>query len=451
LVSEPSPAADPGAAGWPTGTNEEWFARAGRSIPGSVDSPVRSFAAVGGTPFTVVRGEGPYVFDVEGTRYLDLVQSYGAVLLGHGHPVVVEAVRRAAADGTTFGYPTPGETLLAEAVCARVPGCEQVRLVSSGTEAAMSAVRLARGVTGRDRIIKFSGCYHGHADSLLAGGGSGVATLGLPGSAGVPKGAVADTVVAPYNVVPEVDGRVAAVIVEAVAANMNLVPPAEGFLSGLRAACDAAGALLVFDEVITGFRLGAGGATAWSGVTPDLWCFGKVLGGGLPLAAFGGRADVLSALAPAGPVYQAGTLSGNPLATAAGRAVLDEVTDDDYRDLSGRAARFARSLEAAVTAGGLGAAVPAVGPLVGLYLAPPGAAVTVPTDFDGAAALVGHGIYPAFFHAMLARGVALAPGAYEVMFPGFAHSDELLDTVVAAAGEAAAEVAAVAFGGDRPG
>ena len=252
-----------------------------------------------------------------------MVQSYGAVLLGHAHPVVTAAVAEAAARGTTFGAPTPGEVLLAEAICDRVPGCEQVRLVSSGTEAAMSAVRLARGATGRDRVVKFDGCYHGHSDGLLAGGGSGVAMLGLPGSVGVSAGAVADTEVVPYNVVPELDERVACVIVEPVAANMNLVAPAPGFLEGLRAACDASGALLIFDEVITGFRLGPAGATGWSGVTPDLWCFGKVIGGGLPVGAFGGRRELLAELAPGGPVYQAGTLSGNPLATAAGLAVLD--------------------------------------------------------------------------------------------------------------------------------
>ncbi|MGH9083299.1 MAG: aminotransferase class III-fold pyridoxal phosphate-dependent enzyme, partial [Acidimicrobiales bacterium] len=234
----------------PGGTNAEWFSRARRAIPGGVDSPVRSFTSVGGTPFTVARGEGPWVHDVEGNRYLDLVQSYGAVLLGHGHPVVADAVRRAAGDGTSFGMPTRGEVLLAEAICDRVPGCEQVRLVSSGTEAAMSAVRLARGVTGRERVVKFAGCYHGHADSLLAAGGSGVATLGLPGSAGVPRAAVADTLVVPYNIVPEVGDDVACVIVEPVAANMNLVPPQPGFLEGLRSACDRAGALLCFDEVI---------------------------------------------------------------------------------------------------------------------------------------------------------------------------------------------------------
>jgi glutamate-1-semialdehyde 2,1-aminomutase len=422
-------------------TNAEWFDRARRALPGGVDSPVRSFASVGGVPFTVVRGEGPWVYDVEGTRYLDLVQSYGAVLLGHAHRVVTEAVRRAAAAGTTFGLPTPGEVLLAEAICERVPGCEQVRLVSSGTEAAMSAVRVARGATGRDRVVKFAGCYHGHSDGLLAGGGSGVATLGLPGSAGVPAGAVADTVVAPYNVVPELDASVACVIVEPVAANMGLVAPGPGFLPGLRAACDAAGALLIFDEVISGFRLGEGGATARYGVTPDLWCFGKVIGGGLPVGAFGGRRDLLAVLAPAGPVYQAGTLSGNPVATAAGLAVLSHVTPADYDDLANRAAVFAGTLADAVTAGGLPAAAPSVGPLVGLFVGAPGTAVASPTDYDTADALAGNGVYPLFFHALLRRGVALAPGAYEILFPGLAHEERQLAMAVEAAGEASLEVA----------
>jgi glutamate-1-semialdehyde 2,1-aminomutase len=422
-------------------SNAEWFARAQRFIPGGVDSPVRSFASVGGTPYTVVRGEGPYVVDAEGTRYIDMVQSYGAVLLGHAHPVVTAALEKAAALGTTFGAPTPGEVLLAEAICGRVAGCEQVRLVSSGTEAAMSAVRVARGVTGRDRVVKFDGCYHGHSDGLLAGGGSGVAMLGLPGSAGVARGAVADTIVAPYNVVPELDHEVACVIVEPVAANMNLVAPASGFLAALRRACDAVGALLIFDEVITGFRLGAGGATAWSGVTPDLWCFGKVIGGGLPVGAFGGRREILASLAPQGPVYQAGTLSGNPLATAAGLAVLDEVSARDYAELGARVASFAASLSAAIASGGLAVCAPVVGPLVGLFLAPGGGPLEPPVDYMTAHDIAANGVYPRFFHAMLRRGVALAPGAYEVMFPGLTHDDEVLRQVVSAAGEAAAEVA----------
>ena len=424
------------------GTNASWFERATRTIPGGVDSPVRSFASVGGTPFTVVHGEGPWVFDVEGHRYLDLVQSYGAVLLGHAHPVVVEAVCRAASLGSSFGMPTPGEVLLAEAICARVPGCDQLRFVSSGTEAAMSALRLARGVTGRRRVVKFDGCYHGHSDSLLAGGGSGVATLGLPGSAGVPDGAVADTLVVPYNVVPDLDEQVACVIVEPVAANMNLVPPRPGFLEGLRRACDEARALLVFDEVITGFRIGPSTASVLTGVTPDLWCFGKVVGGGLPIGAFGGRRELMAALAPAGPVYQAGTLSGNPLATAAGLAVLGEVTDADYEALAARVTRFARALADAVRDGGLSVAVPVSGTLAGLHVGPPpGTPLDVPADYEGARAIASSGVYPPFFHALLRRGVMMAPGAYEVLFCGIAHTDADLHLVVDAAGEAATEVA----------
>jgi glutamate-1-semialdehyde 2,1-aminomutase len=446
-VPEPSAA----TAGRPVpaaSSNAAWFARASRVIPGGVDSPVRAFASVGGTPYTVVSGDGAFVVDAEGNRLIDLVQSYGAVLLGHAHPTVTRAVADAVARGTTFGAPTPGEVLLAEALCARVPCCEQVRLVSSGTEAAMSAVRLARGATGRDRVIKFDGCYHGHSDGLLAGGGSGVAMLGLPGSVGVPAGAVADTEVVPYNVVPALDERVACVIVEPVAANMNLVAPVPGFLEGLRIACDAAGALLIFDEVITGFRLGQDGATGWSGVTPDLWCFGKVIGGGLPVGAFGGPADLMATLAPAGPVYQAGTLSGNPLATAAGLAVLEHVGPSEYEALAARVALFAKDLEAAVAASGLAVAAPVIGPLVGLFLARGDAGpLAPPVDYEAARAIAENGYYARFFHAMLRRGVALAPGPYEVMFPGLAHDESVLARVVDAAGEAAAEVAvAVAVG-----
>jgi len=420
--------------------NDDWLRRARRVIPGGVDSPVRSFAAVGGSPYTVVRGEGPYVWDADDTRYVDLVQSYGAVILGHAHPVVTAALSKALASGTSFGAPTPGEVLLAEHITDAVPGCEQVRLVSSGTEAVMSALRVARGFTGRDRVVKFDGCYHGHADALLAGGGSGVATLGLPGSAGVPKAAVADTLVVPYNVVPELDDQVACVIVEPVAANMGLVVPRDGFLGGLRAACDAVGALLVFDEVITGFRLARGGASTTFGVRPDLWCFGKVIGGGLPVGAFGGRADVLEVLAPGGPVYQAGTLSGNPLATAAGVAVLEAMDDHHYGELGRRAERFATALEGVLVEAGVPARVPVCGPLVGLFLS--GRDVT---DYDSARAAVGEGRYPSFFTAMLQQGVALAPGPYEILFPGLAHPDDVLDAVV----EAAAKAARVTSSGRR--
>jgi glutamate-1-semialdehyde 2,1-aminomutase len=341
-----------------TGTNKSWFDRAQAVIPGGVDSPVRSFRSVGGTPYTVVSGEGAYVVDVEGTRYLDFVQSYGASLLGHAHPEVVAVLRDAVAKGTTFGAPTPGEVLLAEAITGRVAGLEQIRLVSSGTEAVMSAVRLARGATGRDKIVKFDGCYHGHSDALLVAGGSGVAQMGLPGSAGVTAGAVGDTIVAPYNVVAPLDDTVAAVLVEPVACNMNLVAPTPGFLAGLRTECDRVGALLIFDEVITGFRLARGGAEEYFGVTPDLWCFGKVIGGGLPVGAFGGSRALLEHLAPLGPVYQAGTLSGNPLATAAGAKVLEIVGAEDYESLCERVASFATRLGEAVRSAGLYAQTP---------------------------------------------------------------------------------------------
>ena len=416
-------------------TNAEAFERASRVIPGGVDSPVRAFRSVGGVPYTVDRAEGPYIWDVEGTRYIDLVQSYGAIILGHAHPAVVTAIQRAAADGTSYGAPTMGETLLAEAIAERVPSIEQVRLVNSGTEATMTAIRLARGHTGRSIVVKFAGNYHGHSDGLLAEGGSGVATLGLSGSAGVTAAAVSQTIVAPYNVVPALDESVACVIVEPVAANMGLVPPAPGFLEGLRAECDRAGALLVFDEVITGFRLGLGGAQGAYGVRPDLTCFGKVIGGGLPIAAFGGRADVLASLAPVGPVYQAGTLSGNPLATAAGRAALGELTDDGFKVLAARAERLAAGIHDGLAEAGIAVQVPVVGPLVGLHFS-----TTPAVDYD-TARTTDTARYGAFFHAMLRRGVALAPGPYEVAFLGLAHDDGVIDAVIDAAHGAGRDLA----------
>jgi glutamate-1-semialdehyde 2,1-aminomutase len=422
-----------------TGSNQSWFDRAQKVIPGGVDSPVRSFRSVGGTPYTVVRGNGAYVEDVEGNRYVDFVQSYGASLLGHAHPEVVAVLQAAAARGTTFGAPTPGEVELAELMTSRVAGLEQVRLVSSGTEAVMSAVRLARGYTGREKIVKFDGCYHGHSDALLVAGGSGVAQMGLPGSAGVTTGAVSDTIVVPYNVVPALDETIAAVLVEPVAANMNLVAPSTNFLAGLRLECDRVGALLIFDEVITGFRLSYAGAPEYFDVTPDLWCFGKVIGGGLPLAAFGGTRDVCRHLAPLGPVYQAGTLSGNPLATAAGAKVLELVAPDDYVGLSSRVQRFSDELVTAITSSGLFARTPVEGPLMGLYLSRD--AFEAPRNFGEAKALSDNGLYAAFFHAMLARGVALAPGAYEILFVSLAHTDEDLARTVEAAASATKEVA----------
>jgi len=419
------------------GANQDLFDRGRRVIPGGVDSPVRAFRAVGGTPYFVARAEGPHVWDEDGNRFVDWVQSYGATILGHAHPAVVDAVRRAAADGTTYGAPTRREVELAEAVCARVPGCEMVRLLSSGTEAGMSVVRVARGFTGRSRIVKFAGCYHGHSDALLAAAGTGVATLGLPDSAGVPAGAVAETVVVPYNTVPDIGSDVACVIVEPVAANMGLVPPAPGFLEGLRQACDRAGALLVFDEVITGFRVGPAGATGIVGVQPDLWMFGKVIGGGLPLAAFGGRRDVMSVLAPEGPVYQAGTLSGNPVATAAGLAVLGELGADSYARLEDTASRLGTVLAEALSAAGVPATVPVWHTLVGVFLD------DQPVhDYASAQAAAGNGRYAPFFHGLLSRGVAVAPGAYEVLFPGLAHGTAELEATAEAAAYAAREIMA---------
>ena len=416
-------------------TNDGLFARAQAVIPGGVNSPVRAFGSVGGTPYFVARAEGAQVWDVEGRRYVDLVQSYGAIIAGHAHPAIVEAVQRAAVDGTSYGAPTEREVLLAEAICERVPSVEMVRLVSSGTEATMSALRVARGFTGRETVVKFAGNYHGHGDLLLAEAGSGLAALGLPGSAGVTEAAVKDTLVVPYNVVPTLDDDVACVIVEPIAANMGLVPPAPGFLEGLRAECDRVGALLIFDEVITGFRVARGGAQERYGIRPDLTTFGKVIGGGLNIGAYGGRRDVMAQVAPLGPVYQAGTLSGNPLATAAGLAALDLLTPAAYEQLTVTATRLADGLRGALAAAGIPAVVPQESTLVGLFLGP-----DAPTDYASAQS-TDTATYARLFHALLDRGVAVAPGAYEVLFPGLAHTDAVIDEVVTAATEAATEAA----------
>ena len=419
------------------GANLDLFDRARRVIPGGVNSPVRAFGSVGGTPYFVDRAEGPYVWDAEGRRYIDYVQSYGPGILGHAHPAVLEAVTRAASAGTSYGAPTRAEVVLAEMVVDRIAGLEAVRFVSSGTEATMSAIRLARGATGRSGIVKFAGCYHGHADALLAAGGSGVANQGLSGCDGVTDGAVADTIVAPYNVVPTLNDAVAAVIVEPVAANMGLVAPADGFLEGLRAACAATGALLIFDEVITGFRLARGGAAERFGVTPDLWCFGKVIGGGLPVGAFGGRWDVMEHLAPLGGVYQGGTLSGNPLAMVAGRTTLDLLDDGAFDRLTATTTRLADGLVSAFDGAGLASVLPRVGSLLGLFFG-----TTPPTDFDEAKVLADNGVYPKVFHALLDRGVALAPGPYEALFPSLAHGDAVVDETIQIAADSAKAVAA---------
>ena len=420
----------------------DWFDRARARIPGGVNSPVRAFGSVGGEPFFVERAEGARIIDTDGNTYLDYVQSWGASILGHAHPAVVEAVQRAAAAGTSYGAPTPREVELAEAICARVPSVEKVRLVSSGTEAAMTAVRLARGATGRDKVVKFAGCYHGHLDALLVESGSGVATLGLPGSAGVTRGTVADTIVVPFNDVAALDAvldrygdTIAAILVEPVAANMGLVPAADGFLATLRDRCTRVGALLVFDEVITGFRVGPAGAQGRYGITPDVSVFGKVIGGGLPLAAVGGSAAVMDTLAPLGPVYQAGTLSGNPLATAAGLAVLAQCTPDRYDELERTATRLEDGLRAAFADAGVAAQVTRTWTLVGVFFAG-----TPVTDFDRARA-ADHARYARFFHGMLDRGVYFAPSGYETLFPSLAHTPADVDITLTAAAEAAAQLA----------
>ena len=405
-------------------SNGTLFERSTRAIPGGVNSSIRAFKAVGGSPYVVARGEGAHVYDVEGRRYIDLVQSYGAVIVGHAHPAITAALRAAAADGTSFGAPTPREMKLAEAISERVPSCERVRLMNSGTEATSTVVRLARGLTGRKKIITFNGNFHGATDALLAAGGSGVATLGLPGTAGVPEEAVANTIVAPYNVVPDIDDTVAAVIVEPVAANMGVVAPQPGFLEGLRAACDKVGALLVFDEVITGFRLGAGGAQGHFNVRPDLTCFGKVIGGGLPIGAVGGRREVMETLSPLGKVFHAGTLAGNPMATAAGLAALSVLTPDVYAAIERRAARLAELLADGASAAGLSVTVTRVGTLTGVFLGD-ALAGRDPVNFDEAKR-TDEALYAKMFHAALNEGIAMAPGAYEALFVGLGHDDNVL-------------------------
>jgi len=418
-------------------SNHAMFARSVAAIPGGVNSSIRAFKAVGGEPYVVARAAGPYLFDVEGRRYIDLVQSYGAVILGHAHPAVTAAVRTAVGDGTSYGAPTPREMKLALEITGRVASCEQARLMNSGTEATSTVVRLARGFTGRDRIVSFHGNFHGATDALLAAGGSGVATLGIPGTAGVPAGAVAETLVVPYNQVPQLDESVAAVIVEPIAANMGVVAPQPGFLEGLRDECDRVGALLVFDEVITGFRIDPGGAQAKYDVIPDLTAFGKVIGGGLPIGAIGGRRDVMETLTPLGSVFHAGTLAGNPLATAAGLAALGELTADVYIELAARARRLAALLRDACAAAGFAASFPVVGTLVGIVCGD----VPAPVDFDGARR-TDERAYAAFFQAMLAEGVAMAPGAYEAIFVGLGHDDAVIEEIGDAAGRAARNAAA---------
>ena len=416
--------------------NEDYFARANQVIPGGVNSPVRSFRSVGGTPYFVSKAEGPYVWDSEGARYIDYVMSYGPGIVGHSHPQIIDAIQQASGNGATYGAPTLAEITIAEAICHRVKGVEMVRLVSSGTEATMTAIRLARGATGRDKIMKFSGHYHGHADSLLAAGGSGVANQGISGSAGVPKSAVADTIVTPWNEIPELDESIAALILEPLPANMGIVPPKSNFLLELRKACDEKGVLLIFDEVITGFRLAKGGASQWYGVQPDLWCFGKVIGGGLPMGAYAGSKELMSNVAPLGDVYQAGTLSGNPIATAAGIAQLQILNNDAaYVTLTTAAKQLSDGLSEIFRTAGIEATVPRVGPLLSIFFTK-----SNPINFDQAQSAAENGMYAKFFHGMLKRGVALAPGPYEALFPSLAHTNDVINQTLQVAEQTVAEI-----------
>lgn len=414
----------------------ELFARAQAVIPGGVNSPVRAFRSVGGDPLFIERGEGAYLVDVDGNRYLDLVGSWGPLIYGHADPVILSAIADAASRGTTFGASTEAEVIFAEEICAAVPGIEKVRLVSSGTEAAMSFLRVARGYTGKTKIVKFEGCYHGHSDALLAKAGSGLATFGLPDSAGVPAAVTAATLTLPFNdldavaTLLESDNDIAAIALEVVAGNMGCVAPASGFLQGLRALTKEHGTLLLFDEVMTGFRLSYGGATARFGVTPDLCALGKIVGGGLPLAAYGGRADIMDCVAPVGAVYQAGTLSGNPLAVAAGRAMLKRLRDEPpYDYLETQVTRLCERLRNHAKSAGIPVTVNQVGSMFTVFF------TDQPVTDYASAKLSDTARFGAFFREMLNRGVYLPPSQFEAAFASAAITPEEYDRIAEIAGE----------------
>ena len=415
--------------------SEELFAKAQQLIPGGVNSPVRAFGSVGMSPRFITSAHGDRIWDEEGREYIDFIGSWGPMILGHAHPAVVESVEKAARDGLSFGAATAREVEMAELICSIVPSIEMVRMVNSGTEAVMSAIRAARGFTGRDKIIKFSGCYHGHTDAMLVQAGSGLMTQGIPGSAGVPQGCTQDTLTADYNDLASVQalfdanpGKIAAVIVEPVGANMGVVLPEEGFLPGLRALCDINGALLIFDEVITGFRLSLSGAQGYLGVTPDLTTFGKIIGGGMPVGAYGGRREIMSMVAPCGPVYQAGTLSGNPVAMAAGLAQLKLLRDtpDFFETLNSVGDRFFRSLDAILTEGGVSHCTNHVGSLGCVFFT--GGPVKNYADAQRSDT----GRYTEYFRHMLEAGVYLAPSQFEAMFLSAAHTRDDLERTLEA-------------------
>lgn len=416
--------------------SEQLFQQAQKTIPGGVNSPVRAFKSVGGTPVFIDSANGAYLYDVDGKKYIDYIGSWGPMLLGHNHPAIREAVVKAAEKGLSFGAPCPAEITMAETICELVPSMEMVRMVSSGTEATMSAIRLARGFTGRNSILKFEGCYHGHADSLLVKAGSGALTLGVPNSPGVPADFAKYTLTAEFNnleqvkqIFAEQGADLACIIVEPVAGNMNCIPPAPGFLEGLRALCDEYGAVLIFDEVMTGFRVALGGAQAYYNIKPDLTTLGKIIGGGMPVGAFGGRRDIMQHIAPLGGVYQAGTLSGNPIAMAAGLAALTEIRKPGVYDiLTAKTTQLIEGLAAAAKEVGIPLATTQVGGMFGVFFSKEAHITNYQqaTQCDIAA-------FKRFFHLMLDQGVYLAPSAYEAGFLSIAHSDDDLAYTIAAA------------------